>query len=94
MRILLGFLFGANYAGNRLLRAFLLLVPLLVLYLYQMSKPLGGPVLIVICRETTMGQPSLQTASAREWTFLAVSIRRAVHDQKHFSAIQETPASL
>jgi hypothetical protein len=42
MRFLLGFLFGANYFGNRVFRvAFLLLVLFMVFCLYQMSKPLG-----------------------------------------------------
>lgn len=42
MRFLLGFLFGANYIGNRVFRvAFLLLILFMVFCLYQMSKPLG-----------------------------------------------------
>lgn len=42
MRFLLGFLFGANYIGNRVFRvAFLLLILFMVFCFYQMSKPLG-----------------------------------------------------
>ena len=41
MRFLLGFLFGANYIGNRVFRvAFLLLILFMVFCLYQVSKPL------------------------------------------------------
>jgi hypothetical protein len=42
MKFLLGFLFGANYIGNRVFRvAFLLLILFMVFCLYQMSKTLG-----------------------------------------------------
>jgi len=42
MRFLLGFIFGAFYTGSRAFRiAFLLIVLVMVLGLYQMSKPLG-----------------------------------------------------
>lgn len=42
MRFLLGFIFGAFYTGSRVFRmTFLLIVLVMVLCLYQMSKPLG-----------------------------------------------------
>lgn len=42
MRFLLGFVFGAYYAGDRVFRiTFLLIILFMTFCLYEMSKPLG-----------------------------------------------------
>jgi len=74
MRFLLGFLFGANYTGNRVFRvAFLLFILFMVFCFYQMSKPLETTTGGLLHRQLTAVDPVDSSRAEADRPFLIVA---------------------